>query len=343
MTIDLPVSYDKTDINSEGGILFGVPIQTEGLRTLANNHNFIGAKYAPHFGSFLDSGGAYTTEATGSGNWHNIAGVSSQKQVDGRGITCKFEASNASTETQYIRINAGGTASAYATIPAGSGFTSYTVTITTSPTSSDVYPVVLQGQTGSALGVGETMSKIRNAVFYWTPQSGNVGDGPTTSGFIKAKPSDHFDTEPLTVEQFNRFRGGPRVVFESMPTVVGSFTSQMYQPDNTNKTTRTLMGHVPIVKRRNDLNVRFDVISMGSACEIFVPAASGVSGTYYSVTPSVSTSATIYETDPASIGVNSSSTVDLSSHPLITVCQIYMTSPDTSTQARVFSVQAVMV
>jgi hypothetical protein len=148
----------------------------------------------------------------------------------------------------------------------------------------------------------------------------------------------------LTVEQYNRFRGGPRVLFEGLPGSASSFVSSMYTPDNTNKTSRELMGHIPILKRRNKLQIRFDALAQGQLLEIFVPAPnSGEAGTYYSITPGISTSTTVYTTDPSGLTPASSATIDFTNHPLLTICEVYLTSPDTLTQARVFSVQAVIV
>jgi len=339
MTVTIPSSYDTTDINSEGGVLFGVPVQYPGLRTIQQNHNFIGGAYTPPVGTYHNGLGIGTSHTVGVA-YHNLTGISVPGQADGRGLVCKFEAKNDSTYAQRIRLAVCNTASVGQTIPASSGWTTYTETISATPG----YLCSAALQCRSFSETADNTCKVRNAVWYWDDLSGSVSDTATSSGFVWAQQEDHKATEPLTVEQYNRFRGGPRVMFEAMPQTASSFVSSWYNPDNSNKTTRTLMGHIPILKRRNNLQIRFDVLAQGSLVEIYVPAASaGQAGTFYNVTPGISTSTVVYETSTSVLSVASSSTVDFTNHPLLTVCEIYITSPNTSTQARVFSVQAVVV
>ena len=339
MTVTIPGSYDSTDINSEGGVLFGVPIQYGGLRTIANNHNFIGGAYAPAVGTYVNAAGVGTA-ATSGGTFHNITGITVPAQADGRGLTCKFQAQNTSSVAQTIKLKCGVTSGATVAIPATTGFVSYVATVSASPGSLSVCAI----QCNSSTETAHDTVQVRNAVWSWTPKTGTASDSPTASGFVWGHTGDHLSTEPLTVEQYNRFRGGPRVMFDALPQTASSFVSSWYTPDNTNKTTRSLMGHLPILKRRNKVQVRFDALAQGQLLEIFVPAAtSGAAGTYYSITPGISTSTTVYTIDPAGLTPASSATVDFTNHPLLTVCSLYLTSPDTLTQARVFSVQAVIL
>jgi hypothetical protein len=339
MTVTIPGTYNSTDINSEGGILFGVPIQYTGLRIIANNHNFIGASYAPAVGTYVNAHGV-GTQATSGSTFHNITGITVPAQVGGRGLTCKFEAQNTSSVSQTIRLKCGVGTGATVTIPGSSGFAPYTATISATPTALAVCAL----QCNSSTETAHDTVQVRSAVWSWTPQTGTISDSPTAEGFVWGQTGDHLSTEPLTVEQYNRFRGGPRTMFDGFPQTASSFVSSWYNPDNTNKVSRTLMGHLPILKRRNKLQVRFDALAQGQLLEIFVPAAqSGAAGTYYSITPGISTSTTVYTVDPAGLTPASSATVDFTNHPLLTVCSVYLTSPNTGTQARVFSIQAVLV
>ena len=336
MSISIPISYQATDINSQGGIMFGIPIQSTGLRTLANNHNFMGANYAPVFG-YYQAGAGIGTAATTSSTWANIVGTSVPAQADARQITVRFQAKNAHpTDSIKVRVKSGIYLSSETTIPAGSDYTTYTATVTRLSTAAEVCTIQAQQD-------GITAVRLRSAIWSWSPLS-SVPTGLSNTGWRWAVPGDHVDTEPLTVEQYNRFRGGPRVMFEGLPQTASSMVQSWYTPDNINKTSRELMGWLPVVKRRNTLKIRFDVIAQADTVEIFVPSTdSNSAGTYHSVTPSVSSSTSVITEDPSNLSFNSTGDIDFSAHPIFTMCAIYATSPDTLTQSRVYSAQGVVV
>ena len=316
--------------------MFGIPIQGNGLRTLANNHNFIGAKYAPAF-AYYHAGAGISTGATTGSTWKNVTGTTIPPQADGRGITVRLQAENTnSTSIGKLRIKTGTQTSDEILLPANTAYATYTRTLATTNTAEQV--CVIQAQQDSHTDV-----KVRAASWFWTPYSGSVTGNPTSSGYVYAVPGDFSDTEPLTVEQYNRLRGAPRVMFEAMPQTACSMVQSWYTPDNTNKTSRSLMAYLPIVKRRNNLRLRFDVIAEAQAVEIFVPGLEDQAGTYYSVSPSISSGTNMQTTDPGSLSANSSVEIDFTNHPIFTQCAVFATSPDSLTQSRVYSVQAVIV
>ena len=350
MAVTIPTSMETEDVNSQNGVLFGIPIEQAGLRTLANNHNFIGGNYAPAVGHYSRGGGQGTTAAVG-GAWQGLVATSIPRQLDGRGLVCSFRASNLNPnwpsitpqtpEIATVRLKVGSVVGATITIPADSAENTYLVEVLSVPASSGSV-AMLQYKMATAWGA-ETL-KIHSISFHWKQKTGSQSDTPTASGFVYASSGDFAPTEPLTVEEFNRLRGGPRTIFEAMPQAAASLIEPLWGADTTTKTTRTLMGFLPIYKRRNTVKIRFDCIASGSLLEIWVPDPTGSGpGTFYSVTPSVSDSADAWDLDPTAIAIVSTGTVDFSAHPILTMVHVYLTSPDVTRSARVYSVSGVLV
>ena len=344
MTVTIPGSYITEDVNTEGGILFGIPVQSSGLDVLSQNHNFVMASFAPPVGTYANSqnsGKGNGTSATSGSDFHNIVAIPVENQADGRGITCAVYASNSGSSAYNLRLKCGSVTSPTVSVTAGATNQAVTLICASVPTGAP-FAAVVQCNTGSESAA--EVVKVSSAVMRWTRLSGTISDTPTASGFVWSQIADHQPTEPLTVEQFNRFRGGPRVAFEAFPQTVSSYVASMYVNDGVLSDAYNFAGYLVILKRRQALKIRFRIIAKGHKVKITVPGVnSGTAATDYEVNLSHSETDNLVETDPASISVDTTNEIDLSDHPQAIVCPFYIKgNTGAGTYAKIFSIQAVM-
>ena len=345
MTVTIPGSYSTTDINSEGGVLFGIPVQSTAFTTLANNHNFIAASYCPPVGNYINlfsNGlGSGTTTTTGS-DFHNLVGIPVENQVDGRGLNCRIRVTNQSSTTAYqVRMQCGSVTSAAVSVPANATNAQVELSVTSVPTGAP-FVAVIQCNTGS-----ESIAEVvrgSSAVWNWTVLSGTISDAVTASGIVFAHPGDHANTEPLTVEQFNRYRGLPRQVFDAMPQTAASYTASMYRNYGQTGSSYAFAGHLPILKRRTNLSIKFYVLARGAAVRITVPGINASAGsTNYDIACGITAGTDVPAQAASSLGIQASNTIDLSEHPNLTVCSLYIANSIGATNnAQLYSVQAVI-
>jgi len=344
MTVTIEGGYRTTDVNTDGGILFGIPVQSSGLETLSSNHNFVMASYTPAVGTYCNSqnsGKGNGTSATSGSDFHNIVAIPVENQADGRGLTCRIQASNSGSSAYNLRLKCGSVTGSSVSIAAGATHAGITLTCASVPTGAP-FAAVVQCNTGSESSA--EVVKVQSAVWRWTRLTGTISDSPTASGFVWSQISDHQPTEPLTVEQFNRFRGGPRVAFEAFPQTVSSYVASMYRNEGFLSSDYNFGGYLVILKRRQAVKVRFRIIGKGHKVKITVPGVNtGTPATDYEVNFSHSESDNLVEMNPSSISVDTTNEIDLSDHPQQLVCPFYIKgNTGASEYAKVFSIQAVM-
>ena len=199
MTVTIPATYSTTDINSEGGVLFGIPVQSTAFTTLANNHNFIAASYCPPVGNYINlfsNGlGSGTTTTSGS-DFHNLVGIPVENQVDGRGLNCRIRVTNQSSTTAYeVRMQCGSVTSAAVSVPANATNQQVELSVSSVPTGAP-FVAVIQCNTGSET-IAEVV-RVSSAIWNWTALSGTISDAVTSSGIVFAHPDRDWETDSST-------------------------------------------------------------------------------------------------------------------------------------------------
>ena len=201
MTVTIATTYSATDLNEGGGVSPGVPILAAPLQTLAANHNFARARFTPPI--FYALKGAGYTHGAGVSAYRDLLGAFIPAHSDSQGLTVTLQA-KVSSGTGVIRVylNAG-----VETISLTD--TSFaTKTVTFSASSSSPFFLRIQAQGRVTIGC---------ALAYWTPYSGTISDAIQSSGFRWAQSGEFANTEPLTVEQANRFLEMPRLIASKVP------------------------------------------------------------------------------------------------------------------------------
>jgi hypothetical protein len=345
MTVAIPSTYSTTDINSEGGVLFGIPVQSTAFTTLAANHNFCAASYVPPVGMYMNlanSGKGSGTRATSGSDFHNIVAIPVENQVDGRGLTCQLKVSNSSSSLALeVRMQCGTVTGSAVSVAAGAVNATVTLTVSSVPTGSP-FAAVIQCNNG-----GETANevvKVSSAIWMWTPLSGTIADSVTASGIVFAHAGDHANTEPLTVEQFNRYRGLPRVAFDAMPQSAASYVASLYTNYGVTSSSFSFAGFLPILKRRNNLSVKFRILARGHSVRIAVPGKStGESATNYDVACGISSGTSVTTVAASGLTLAASASIDLSEHPNLIVCPVYIkNNSGAADNAQLYSIEAVI-
>ncbi len=311
MSITINSTYNLEDLTVGEGIASGQLITPEGLETIADNHNFIGGNYRPPVAEVFDVDG-FGTYATG-GNYYNLTGTPVLEEVDGRGMTFIGVFTNTSgSNSSTLRLACGSNTGSTVTLAAGA--TATTVTLTCDTPSSGNFVAAVQ-VTNS---VSDNSTLLLTGSFFWTGKTGTQSSSPTSGGFVWAQPSQFQDTFPLTVEQVNRFLGGPLTAWNAAPQSMGSLNwDWSFRAPTTSSTSYTEIGRIMLKKRRPTMKIKIGILGVNAT----------VKASYYGgdvETATVSTGGPDHNVSPSLVAVNLSSSIDLISGPDLFPVVLYM-------------------
>ena len=124
-----------------------------------------------------------------------------------------------------------------------------------------------------------------------------------------AQPSQFQDTFPLTVEQVNRFLGGPLTAWNAAQQSMGSLNwDWSFRAPTTSSTSYTEIGRIMLKRRRPTMKIKIGILGVNAT----------VKASYYGgdvETSTVSTGGPDHNVSPSLVAVNLSSSIDLISGP----------------------------
>jgi len=304
MTVSIPTVYSLTDLTVGEGIATGQLITPGGLQTIAANHNFIGGNFRPQVCDVFDVDG-FGSIAAGGSSYKVLTGTPVLEQLDGRGLTFVGVFTNASGSlASNLRLICGANQGPVVTLAAGA--TATTVTLTCDTPSSGNFVVGVQA--GNYNTDNDTI--LLTGSFFWSGKTGSQSSSPTSSGFVWAQAAEFADTFPLTVEQVNRFIGGPLTAWNGAPQSIGSLNwDWTFRAPTTTSTSYTEIGRIFLNKRRKTMKIKIGAIGdngtlkasiLGNDVEVITGATGGPDSSF---------------SDLSGMNVNLSSSIDLINSP----------------------------
>ena len=327
MSITVPTSYDNTNLTVGTGVASGQAIKPAGLQVLAANHNFIGASYTPQVATISRFQG-FTTDATGTA-FHNVFMTAVPGEGTGRGLYFKGRAWNTDTSAAEVRLVCGSNTGSAVTIGAGV------------PTAIELFcdTTASQNFVASVQAKCQTSGKILivSGVFYWGDDgyTGTIADSPDGKGFVWAQNGEFSDTFPLTVEQVNRFLGGPLTAFNGTPQSMGGLFFGCFRHTITvTSSVYVEIGRVVLYKRRDVVKTKLHTLAKNVSIKAEFPTGVNVEQTIAG-TSSQAPNAT---NSPSDILVSISDSVDLMPFADLIPVIIYAKRTDAAQSALVQSV-----
>ena len=327
MSVTIPTTYSLEDLTVGEGIASGQLITPGGLETIAANHNFIGGNYRPPVAEVFDVDGFGHLPTTG---FYNMTGTPVLEEVDGRGMTFIGVFSHTSgVNHSTLRLACGSNTGSTVSLPAGA--TAQTVTLTCDTPSSGNFVATVQ-----VSGATTTNSTVLlTGSFFWTGKTGTQSASPTSGGFVWAQSSEFQDSFPLTVEQVNRFLGGPLTAWNAAPQSMGSLNwDWSLRAPTTSSTTYTEIGRIMLKKRRPTMKIKIGILGINATVK-----ASYYGGDVETVTGT--SGGPEYNLSPSTVTVNLSSSIDLISGPDLFPVVLYMKST-TGAAAKVSNINFIL-
>jgi hypothetical protein len=305
----------------------GQVIKPGGLQVLANNHNFIGGSYSPQIGTVCRLQG-FSTDATGT-SFHNMVMTAVPVEGTGRGLYFYVAVHNTDSAAAEVRLVCGSNTGAASTIAAGAATA---VLLFCDTTASQNFVASVQGKCA-------TSSKLLlvSGVFYWAQDgySGSISDAPDGKSFVWAQTGEFADTFPLTVEQVNRFLGGPLTVFNGTPQSMGGLFSPLWRYSSSiTSATYVEIGRVVLYKRRNVVKVKMHTLARNCRVKAEFPQGLKLEQSITGTTAQAPTSTN----DPDDMIVNISDSLDLMPFADLIPVILYAKRSDSTTTATVQSI-----
>ena len=327
MSITINSTYNLEDLTVGEGIATGQLITPEGLETIAANHNFIGGNYRPPVAEVFDVDGFGHLPTSG---FYNMTGTPVLEEVDGRGMTFIGVFSNTSgVNPSSLRLACGSNTGTAVSLAAGA--TAQTVTLTCDTPSSGNFVATVQVSDPTT----NNSTLLLTGSFFWSGKTGAQSSSPTSGGFVWAQPSQFQDTFPLTVEQVNRFLGGPLTAWNAAPQSMGSLNwDWSFRAPTTSSTSYTEIGRIMLKKRRPTMKIKIGILGVNAT----------VKASYYGgdvETATVSTGSPDHNVSPSLVAVNLSSSIDLISGPDLFPVVLYMKST-TGAAAKVSNINFIL-
>ena len=303
MTVSIPTTYSLTDLTVGEGIATGQLITPGGLQTIAANHNFIGGNFRPQVCDVFDVDGFGTFTAAGS-TYYNLTGTPVLEEVDAKGMTFVGVFTNtSSSNASNVRLVCGGNTGSSVAIAAGA--TATTVTLTCATPSSGAFVAAVQVNGTDA----DSSTVLLTGSFFWGGKTGSHSSSPTSSGFVWAQAAEFADTFPLTVEQVNRFIGGPLTAWNGAPQSIGSLNwDWTFRAPTTTSTSYTEIGRIFLNKRRKTMKIKIGVLGINGTLKASILGSDIETTTGSSGGPAHNAAIT-------GVNVNLSSSIDLINSP----------------------------
>ena len=330
MTVTIPGTYDNENLTVGEGVASGQLITPSGLQTLAHNHNFIGAQYRPQVGTVCRFLG-FSPNNTGS-IFNNVVMIGVSAENTGRGLRFFGRVQNSSLSSAEMRLVCGSNTGSVVTLAGGYNGT---VALECDTTASSNFVASVQAKSSGGL-------LLISGTFMWNEDgyTGTISDAPDGKGFVWAQQNEFNDTFPLTVEQANRFLGGPLTVFNGTPQSIGTIASDL--ADHVMSLTSAIsyeeVGRIVLLKRRNVVKVK--MYSLAKNVRIKAEFPDGVS-LIQEATGSTSTAPTATN-HPNNIIVNVSATQDLMGYSDLIPVVIYAQLIDTSIPGTIASINFIL-
>jgi hypothetical protein len=312
MSITIPTTYSLEDLTVGEGIASGQLITASGLSTIADNHNFIGGNYRPPVAEVFDVDGFGTFTTSG---YYNLTGTPVLEELDGRGMTFIGVFTNSSgSNPSTLRLACGSNTGSTVSLPVGATAQTVTLTCDTPSSGNFVASVQVSGTTA------DNTTLLLTGSFFWSGKTGSQSASPTSGGFVWAQSSQLQDTFPLTVEQVNRFIGGPLTAWNAAPQTMGSLNwDWTFRAPTTSSTSYTEIGRIILKKRRPTMKIKIGILGVNAT----------VKASYYGGDVETATAATggpTHNLSPSTVTVNLSSSIDLVSGPDLFPVVLYMKS-----------------
>ena len=330
MSVTIPTTFETTDITVGEGIAAGQKITTQGLDTIASNHNFIATNYLPSMGDItmvLDGG--FTTQAHPT-TYQHLTGIPVLAEPNAKGMTFVGVFTNTDSDSASVRLTCGSNSGTPVTLAAGATAVTLTLTCAT-PAGSDFAAAVSAITQTSSDGT----VKLIGGTFHWNGLTGSQSSSPLASGLPFAQTSQLQGTFPLTVEQYNRFLNGPYHSWKYTPQSMGSLVYGWHtRMPSTNSLTYSEITRFLLIKRRPNVKVTFCVLADDVAVRLTL------NGTQYEKSctgggfPS-------NDVDVSTVAVHKFSEIDLSEMP--SVMEVIVEHKTTGqANAKLFAINAVV-
>jgi len=251
MTVAIESAYTVFDPNEGAGFSPGVPIVATPLQNMAKNHNFMRARFTPPIFYALNAAGLSHSAGTST----NLIAGFIPGHADSQGLTVEIVA-KISSGGGYAYVNLGGTSQTMAI--SGSSYAKYTTTFTSTST----------GTSSIKVGTTHPTISIASVIAYWVPYSGTIADTIQSSGFRWCQNSEFANTEPLTVEQANRFLEMPRLVLSKVPQNLFSLYGNLTEARGFSPTDQGQTADTFAYLHRSKLSIRFKSLLSFVMCSV---------------------------------------------------------------------------
>ena len=313
---NIPTAFDKTNLTISGNVFPGEQVTNTALAVLSNNHNFIGATYAPPVATVAAYGNPLCSVATGA-NWHNLCMVPITADATARGIRFQGFVSNNATvgspaPVVSVRLVVNSTIGTSQSI--SNSTSDVAVDLTCATPSSGMFVACVQIYANNVSSA--PFPVLTSGSWFWQYSTGSaLPTSPTAGGYVFSEPVEVSNTYPLTVEYVNRLLGGPRTTYNASPQACSSLVASYSYPIFTREVIFWPMTRMIIKKRRTNMKVKFHAMGFGGQVRIDHQGGS--------VTLDLPGTEAI--TDPfSSSNIVSSSTVDFSEFADLSIMTIYL-------------------